>query len=128
MFRPRSIVGLFAALVVVSGVLFPTSIRLQAAPPQAPAATPAPAADASPDADHGAVFSKYCVTCHNQKLKTAGLALDTMDVADVAAGAPVWEKVVKKLRAGMMPPQGMPRPDATTYNEISTWLETELDR
>ena len=57
-----------------------------------------------------AFVDTYCVTCHNQRLKTAGLALDTLDVANVAAHAPAWEKVVVKLRAGLMPPSGIRRP------------------
>src|SRR5580704_16649027 len=57
-----------------------------------------------------AVIDQYCVTCHNQKLKTAGLQLDKMDLAHVGEQAEAWEKVVRKLRAGMMPPSGLPRP------------------
>ncbi len=56
------------------------------------------------------VLDKYCVTCHNQRLKTAGLTLDTADVSNVAGNAEVWEKVIRKLRAGAMPP-GAARPD-----------------
>src|ERR1700733_13588504 len=63
-----------------------------------------------------AVLDRYCVTCHNEKLKTAGLMLDQMDVENVPPGAPVWEKVIHKLRTGEMPPAGMPRPDHATYN------------
>ena len=58
----------------------------------------------------------YCVTCHNQKLRTAGLALDSLDAANPAANAEVWERVIAKLRAGSMPPPGMPRPDAATLS------------
>ena len=75
-----------------------------------------------------AVFDQYCVTCHNQKLKTAGLTLDTLDVAKVGEGAATWEKVVRRLRSGSMPPDGMPRPSQTTYDAVAGWLETELDR
>jgi hypothetical protein len=75
-----------------------------------------------------AVLDRYCVTCHNRRLKTAGLTLDTMDLADVGTGADVWEKVVRKLRAGAMPPAGRPRPDRPTYDAVISWLETELDR
>ena len=53
-----------------------------------------------------AVLDQYCVTCHNQKLKTAGLMLDKLDLAHVGDNAEQWEKVVRKLRAGMMPPAG----------------------
>src|SRR5437867_840836 len=75
-----------------------------------------------------AVLDQYCVTCHNERTKTAGLMLDKMDPAHVSANTEAWEKVVRKLRAGMMPPQGMPRPDATTYEALASTLETELDR
>src|SRR5215467_5294122 len=65
------------------------------------AATPAPAARG--------VFDQYCVTCHNEKLHTAGLTLDKLDVAHPSANAEVWERVIAKLRAGSMPPPGNPR-------------------
>jgi len=58
-----------------------------------------------------ALLDKYCVTCHNQAVKTAGLMLDKMDLDRVGENAEVWEKVVRKLRGGMMPPLGMPHPD-----------------
>src|SRR5438132_1409052 len=75
-----------------------------------------------------ALLDQYCVTCHNEKLKTAGLILDRMDPSHVAADLEAWEKVVRKLRAGMMPPQGMPRPNAAAYEALTATLETELDR
>ena len=60
-----------------------------------------------------ALLDRYCVTCHNERLKTRNatpIALDTLDVANVPAHAEDWEKVIAKLRAGLMPPAGMPRP------------------
>src|SRR5580658_6146869 len=75
-----------------------------------------------------AVLDQYCVTCHNQKLKTAGLQLDKMDLAHVGDQAEPWEKVVRKLRAGMMPPSGLPRPTPATYDALTVALENELDR
>jgi hypothetical protein len=74
------------------------------------------------------IIDRYCVTCHSQKLKTGGLALDTLDLAKIGRDSQTWEKVVRKLRAGMMPPQGMPRPDAATYEAVTVALENELDR
>jgi cytochrome c551/c552 len=74
------------------------------------------------------VLDQYCVTCHNQKLKTAGLMLDKLDLAHVADHAEEWEKVVRKLRAGMMPPSGAPRPKAAAYEALTEALENELDR
>jgi hypothetical protein len=74
------------------------------------------------------MLDRYCVTCHNQKLKTAGLLLDMVDVAKVSDHADVWEKVVRKLRAGQMPPAGLPRPDGAAQEAFIFWLESELDR
>jgi mono/diheme cytochrome c family protein len=96
--------------------------RAAAQEAQPPAAAPRPA---SP---HRALLDKHCVTCHNQKLATAGLMLDRMDVDAVGTDAAVWEKVVRKLRAGQMPPAGRPRPDKAATGEFVTYLETSLDR
>jgi mono/diheme cytochrome c family protein len=75
-----------------------------------------------------ASLNKYCVTCHNTRLKTGGLSLDAMDLENVAHGAEVWEKVVRKVRSGAMPPQGVSRPDRQTADSMVAWLETALDR
>ena len=86
---------------------------------------------ALPDADGAArvraVLDRYCVTCHNDRLRTAGLSLDAMDAGRVAEHAEGWEKVVRKLRARAMPPAGRPRPDRSTYDATATVLETALD-
>ena len=81
----------------------------------------APAAAASD------VLNQYCVTCHNSRLKTAGLLLDTLDPSRVADHAEQWEKVVTKLRTGEMPPAGRPRPDDETYRAVARALEDALD-
>jgi hypothetical protein len=75
-----------------------------------------------------AVLDRYCVTCHNQKTRTAGLALDTLDLAHVDAQPATWEAVVRKLRTRAMPPQGMPHPDEATVTSLTSWLTAELDR
>jgi mono/diheme cytochrome c family protein len=75
-----------------------------------------------------ALLDQYCVTCHNQKTKTAGLMLDKLDVDHVAPNAETWEKVVRKLRVGAMPPQGLPRPDRATMVSLAASIETSLDR
>ena len=75
-----------------------------------------------------AVLDQYCVTCHNQTARTAELLLDQADVENIDQEPEVWEKVVKKLRSGAMPPAGMPRPDQATYNSLALYLETALDR
>jgi mono/diheme cytochrome c family protein len=75
-----------------------------------------------------AVLDKYCVTCHNPRLKTAGLVLNQLDIANVGPGADTWEKVVRKVRAGAMPPPGAPRPDQNTSDQLASYLETALER
>jgi mono/diheme cytochrome c family protein len=75
-----------------------------------------------------AVLDKYCVTCHNQRLKTAGLALDAIDPAKPGDHAEVWEKVVRRIRTGAMPPAGRPRPDKALADSVASSLETGLDR
>jgi mono/diheme cytochrome c family protein len=75
-----------------------------------------------------AAIDTYCVTCHNQRLKTGGLALDSMDLSRVPADAATWERVIRKVRTGAMPPAGMPRPDAATRAGLVSWLETAIDR
>ncbi|HEY6361758.1 MAG TPA: DUF1592 domain-containing protein [Vicinamibacterales bacterium] len=75
-----------------------------------------------------AVLNQYCVACHNDRVKTAGLALDTIDLQRVGAHAEALEKVVRKLRGRMMPPAGLPRPDDATYDSLLAYLETALDR
>jgi hypothetical protein len=76
----------------------------------------------------GKLVNQYCVSCHNQKAKTANLALDRADSEHPANSAEAWEKVIVKLRSRAMPPPGMPRPDNATYDSVSDWLESEIDR
>jgi uncharacterized protein DUF1592/uncharacterized protein DUF1588/uncharacterized protein DUF1587/uncharacterized protein DUF1585/uncharacterized protein DUF1595/cytochrome c len=96
---------------------------LRASSPQTPGTLPVP-----PDAQYAAVVKQYCVTCHNERLKTADLSLEKLDVARVADAGEVWEKVIRKLRRGAMPPEGARRPDKATSDGLIGWLETELDR
>jgi mono/diheme cytochrome c family protein len=74
------------------------------------------------------VLDTYCVTCHNARLKTAGLVLDTLDPAHVETNAATWEKVVARLRAQTMPPPPARRPDKATYDALASTLEGALDR
>jgi hypothetical protein len=106
-----------AWLVALSALRVP-----QAAVPQA-ASTQAPAA-AGPDR---AVLDQYCVTCHNQRLKTGSLSLEGLDPAQAGSHPEVWEKVVRKLQARSMPPQGAKRPDEATYQRLQSALESRLD-
>ena len=87
-----------------------------------------PAAGQPAGTPERALLDRYCVTCHNDSLRTAELALDTLDPARVGDHPGVWEKVVGKLRAGMMPPAGRPRPDRAAADRLVAYLETELDR
>jgi Protein of unknown function (DUF1592)/Protein of unknown function (DUF1588)/Protein of unknown function (DUF1587)/Protein of unknown function (DUF1585)/Protein of unknown function (DUF1595)/Cytochrome C oxidase, cbb3-type, subunit III len=75
-----------------------------------------------------AVINKYCVACHSAKLRTGGLSLQDADLNNVPAAAETWEKVIRKLRTGSMPPQGMPRPDGPATDALASFLEISLDR
>jgi mono/diheme cytochrome c family protein len=99
------------------------SLATAASSAQGPVASPA--ADLPPPR---ALLDTYCVTCHNERARVGGLELDKMDPARIPDDAETWEKVVRKLRGGMMPPQGMPRPDQATLEAFTSWLETSLDR
>ena len=99
-----------------------------AAPFAAPAAgAQSPPGGAGPQAA-GALLERYCVTCHNERLRTAGLTLDDLDAARPDADPERWERVIGRLRAASMPPPGRPRPDAGTYRAVAGWLESEIDR
>src|SRR6267142_1458329 len=134
----RLLVG--GCVAVMSVVLVSGQARQTAQPPKPaanpvarPQATPqAPAVKAkapAPDsATQRALVDQYCVTCHNARLKTGNLLLDQLDLAHLADHAEVGEKVIRKLRAGMMPPTGMRRPDPATLQSLIRWMENELDR
>src|SRR5688500_3219730 len=91
------------------------------------AQVPAPA-PAATNAATSAALTRYCATCHNDRLKTGGFVLDLAALSDVGAHADDWEKVVRKLRTESMPPPGAPRPDAATYRAVAGFLEAQLDR
>ena len=95
-------------------------------PQIAAAQTPEPTAPASAESTRAAL-DRFCVRCHNDRLRTAGLALDAHDLAHVGADAETWERVIVKLRARTMPPAGSPRPAEATYRAVASWLETEID-
>src|SRR5579863_9943574 len=92
-----------------------------------PALLPAPKAEVSPAAER-ALLNQYCVVCHNDKLKTANLSLQSPDINSVGDHPEIWEPVIRKMRAGMMPPPGMPRPSLAKYEQLRDWLEAEIDR
>src|SRR5437870_2558363 len=91
-------------------------------------AATAPAASAASAAAQRALLDQYCVTCHNDKTKRANLTLEKLDLNTVGDHAELWEKVVRKLRAGVMPPPGMRRPALNEYEGLRDWLENEIDR
>ncbi len=120
----RTLVGLGVSALVAAGQL-----QLQAEP--APGARPVRGTVASGEAtaaEGRALLDRYCVACHNDRTRTAGLTLDTMDLSRVGGDAAVWEHVVRRLRSGAMPPAGRPRPDAGAAHGFIAWLEGELDR
>src|SRR5437868_3973694 len=94
--------------------------------PRAQQGSQAPSKPAS--SPQRAMLDQYCVTCHNQQLKTAGLMLDKADLNDIPGAAETWEKVVMKLRGGMMPPLGKPKPDQAAIDSMVSLLETALDK
>jgi mono/diheme cytochrome c family protein len=120
--------GLIAASVIaVAGSLGPS----QAATPHpqtpnsvaSPTTTPRAAAAAE-----RALLDQYCVACHNNRAKTANLSLEGLDLSTVGDHPELWEKVVRKLRAGVMPPPDIRRPSLAEYETLRDWLETEIDR
>jgi mono/diheme cytochrome c family protein len=90
--------------------------------------TPEKTAPASPTDPNRALVNRYCVTCHNQKLRTAKLAFETMDLAHPEKDALTWERAIRKLRGGMMPPPGAAKPPAQAVNAFATYLENSLDK
>ena len=124
-----------AMTIGLAGLAFATSLCVRAGASAELAAAHAQSAQASPSTDavppassHRRTIDRYCVTCHNEKLKTAGLMLDVADVGNPGAGAEVWEKVVRKLRTSTMPPPNMPQPSVEERGALLSWLETTLDQ
>jgi mono/diheme cytochrome c family protein len=115
--------GLWAAVSVMS--VSGQSAGVPAPTPVVPAAAPARTAEV---AAQQALIDRYCVTCHSDRVKTANLSLQGLDLTNVAGHAEVWEKVIRKLRAGVMPPPDLPRPALAEYNGLRDWLEAEIDR
>ena len=122
------VAGMMVAGTVVSGM--PASAQAAGVPvagtPQT-AGAPAGAAQADRTAEPRRMFRRYCIGCHNDRLRTADLSIAGLDLENLSHDAETWEKVVTRLRAGSMPPPGRPRPDDATYRNVAGWLETELD-
>ena len=119
---PR-IAVLCAGLALAASAALPAGLSAQA-----PAASePRAAAPADAAASSRQLLDRYCVTCHNDRLETAGLSLQEIDTLHVAEGAATWEKVIRKLRTGTMPPSNRPQPSAGARRAALEWLETSLD-
>jgi len=112
-------------LALSSAVLIsaPSTLQTQSAAEATPA-TPAPAGVSAEQA----LMNRYCMGCHNARTKMGNFVIEGLDVAKAGEHADEWEKVVRKLRGGLMPPAGRPRPDETAYNQLRTSIETQLDR
>jgi cytochrome c5 len=119
--------GLSGFIFMGAGYYNVHAARLQDAGAAARAAQTAPA-QAATAAEERALLDKYCVTCHNQRAKTAGLMLDTFDIEHLGEAPETWEKVAHMLRTGSMPPTGRPRPEPAASVRLATFLEDGLDR
>ena len=113
-------VGLVAWIIVLASV---------ASQGQSPSATPSSSASAAAASEpHGALINQYCVSCHNQRARTGGVALDTLSLSNIPTDAETWEKVIRKVRGGQMPPAGMPRPPQAALDALVVHLETSIDK
>jgi len=121
--RRRDTIGLMAVVFIATAWM----VALRA---QQPSSATVTGASASSSQQQRAVLNRYCISCHNQKLKTGGLALDALDVDNLGDHVVEWEKTVRKLRVRAMPPvaPGRPRPDEATYESLVSYLEKGLDR
>ena len=124
MTNPRITFSKSASVLFIVLLAFIARSASPSADAQQPPAAAAPAA-ASPEA---AFLNQYCIGCHNQRAKVGGLALDTLDISRVGPAAETWEKVVKKIRTGMMPPSGTKRPERAALDRFATELEGRLDK
>ena len=114
-----------AGLAVLAGVTDP---GLRAEPSPAAGQSVHPEETTGSAVAGRALLDRYCITCHNERTRTAELTLDVLDLSRVGDSAATWEHVVRRLRAGAMPPAGRPRPDHAAASAFVSWLETELDR
>jgi mono/diheme cytochrome c family protein len=117
--------GLAATLVL--GLQVDTSAEQPVRRRTTGSASPSAASAVAPPSSHRRLLDRYCVTCHNERLKTAGLRLDQIDVSRPDVEPEVWEKVARKLHTGIMPPASTPQPSEADRRALLTWLEKELD-
>jgi mono/diheme cytochrome c family protein len=112
-----------AAVALGAAIGYSSWLQPMTAAPQGQ--TPSPT---SPTSSTSSTFlASYCLGCHNERTKTAGVAFDTMDLADVSKDAEVWEEAVRKLRGGLMPPAGARRPERALVDTVVASLERSLD-
>ena len=110
----RGVVNAAVAALAVVGVFLPVAAAAQLAAGGAGQVT--------------TTLDRYCVTCHNDRLRTAELSREGLDLARIGDHAEVWETVVRRLRLQTMPPTGRPRPEAEVYDAVASALEAALDR
>src|SRR6187401_655403 len=135
MTRPSLAVSVLACVLAVAR---PSTAPQAPATPAAPTATapanPAPQAQGgtAPQAQGGtapqAVLDRYCVTCHSERTRAGGLALEKRSVTDAASDPQTWEKVIRKVETGMMPPSGAPRPNRASLDGLATAAAQSIDR
>jgi hypothetical protein len=111
----RTAVGHAAGLTLFALAVAPSSVAQDAG------------VDLTVAAPHFAVVETFCIECHNTSERRGGLAFDEMDLTDFSGNSEIFERMVRKLRAGAMPPVGEPRPEPARYDGLATWLEQELD-
>src|SRR5262245_58659803 len=129
--RNRLLVGCIAIVSAVLGYGQAARPQTPAVAPQTPAVATSPsqaAPAASAAATNRAILNQYCVTCHSDRVKTANFSLESLDINTVGDHPDVWEKVIRKLRSGVMPPPGLRRPPLAEYECLRDWLEAEIDR
>src|SRR5688572_19557743 len=132
-FFSKVVLAWVAVLAGANGVIQLPPARAQAGGGQASAssllAQPAapivgsPAGSPPAESPHRLLLRRYCTSCHSDRLKTSGLSLEALDLSKVSDATETWEKVVWKLRGGIMPPVGRPRPDAASIDQFASYLE-----
>jgi mono/diheme cytochrome c family protein len=118
---PRGWIAFAGLMGIGTAALAAASLGAAGAQPSQPSIDPVSAGGPP-------LVAQYCVGCHNDRAKTGGLSLEHPDYADVGRDASVWERVIRKLQSGQMPPAGRPRPEAAAVNRFVTSLEAALDR
>jgi len=116
------VVATAVGLILISLVSSGAASQRPAATTTAPAAAPAASITS-----RKALLDQYCVNCHNDDDRVAGIAFDKMDLTHLAKDGDTWEKAIKKLKGGMMPPPGAKQPDRAAALNFAAWLETSLD-